>query len=144
MTETTMASSFSASGMRSGLFTWAKSTLTPFCNMGVITMKMISSTSITSTMGVTLMFELTLAPSLRVEIAINYPVSSVRSYSQSSREVSGGRQAPDAGSATLSHQTPALLENLGPAGNTATLQEVIDQFARGVIHLHVERFHAAG
>ena len=47
------------------------STLTPFCNMGVMTMKMISSTSITSTMGVTLMFELTLTPSFRIASAIS-------------------------------------------------------------------------
>jgi hypothetical protein len=33
--------------------------------MGVITMKMISNTSITSTMGVTLMLELTFCPSFR-------------------------------------------------------------------------------
>ena len=51
--------------MGAGLFTLAMSTLTPFCNMGVMTMKMISSTSITSTMGVTLMLELTLTPSFR-------------------------------------------------------------------------------
>jgi hypothetical protein len=38
--------------------------------MGVITMKMINSTSMTSTMGVTLMLELTLAPSFRNEIAM--------------------------------------------------------------------------
>ena len=37
----------------------------PCCNMGVTTMKMISSTNITSTMGVTLMSELTFAPSFR-------------------------------------------------------------------------------
>ena len=46
------------------------STLTPFCNMGVTTMKMISRTSITSTMGVTLMSELTFAPSFRFANAI--------------------------------------------------------------------------
>src|SRR5580698_9069279 len=63
MIATIKASSLSASGICSGLFTFAKSTLTPFCNIGVITMKMISNTSITSTMGVTLMSELTLAPS---------------------------------------------------------------------------------
>jgi hypothetical protein len=57
---TTIASSLSASGMLVGLSTLAMSTWTLFCNMGVMTMKMISSTSITSTMGVTLMFELTL------------------------------------------------------------------------------------
>ena len=55
-----------------GLFTFARSTLTPFCNMGVITMKMINNTSITSTMGVTLMSELTLAPSFRNANAINF------------------------------------------------------------------------
>jgi hypothetical protein len=38
--------------------------------MGVMTMKMISNTSITSTMGVTLILELTLLPSLRTAIAI--------------------------------------------------------------------------
>ena len=65
------ASSLSASGICDGLFTFAKSTLTPFCNMGVITMKMISSTSITSTMGVTLMSELTLAPSFLFAIDIS-------------------------------------------------------------------------
>src|ERR1035441_284185 len=32
---------------------------------------------------------------------------------------------------------------LGPA-HAPALQEVIDQFARGVIHLHVKRFHATG
>src|SRR6202163_5054751 len=32
---------------------------------------------------------------------------------------------------------------LGPSHSPA-LKEVIDQFARGVIHLHVERFHATG
>jgi hypothetical protein len=39
--------------------------------MGVITMKMINNTSITSTMGVTLMLELTLTPSFRLFNAIN-------------------------------------------------------------------------
>src|SRR5438874_1440308 len=33
---------------------------------------------------------------------------------------------------------------LRPAGAAAALQEVIDQLARGVIHLHVERFDLAG
>ena len=43
---------------------------TLFCSMGVMTMKMINSTSMTSTMGVTLMLELTLLPSLRTATAI--------------------------------------------------------------------------
>src|SRR5260370_38307395 len=33
--------------------------------------------------------------------------------------------------------------SLGPA-NFPTLQEVVDQFARRVVHLHIERFYAAG
>src|SRR5712664_3731503 len=37
----------------------------------------------------------------------------------------------------------AVSAALGTAHATA-LQEVVDQFAGGVIHLHVERFHAAG
>ena len=41
--------------MGMGFLVFARSTLTPFDNMGVMTMKMMSSTSITSTMGVTLM-----------------------------------------------------------------------------------------
>src|SRR5882672_11477070 len=42
----------------------------PGCSRGAITMKMMSSTSITSTMGVTLMLEFTLGPSFRTLIAI--------------------------------------------------------------------------
>src|SRR5712691_10994097 len=71
MIDTSKASSLSASGMDSGLLTFAMSTLTPCCNMGVITMKMINNTSITSTMGVTLMLELTFTPSFRLFNAIN-------------------------------------------------------------------------
>src|SRR6202171_2067778 len=71
MTDTSKASSLSASGIDSGLLTFAMSTLTPCCNIGVITIKMISNTSITSTMGVTLMLELTLIPSFRLLSAIN-------------------------------------------------------------------------
>src|SRR3954465_556652 len=67
---TTMESSLAASGICSGLFTFAKSTVTSFCSMGVMTMKMISRTNITSTIGVTLMLELTFAPSSRIAIAI--------------------------------------------------------------------------
>src|ERR1700682_5727934 len=71
MTDTSKASSLSASGIDCGLLTFAMSTLTPCCNMGVITMKMISNTSITSTIGVTLMLELTLTPSFRLFNAID-------------------------------------------------------------------------
>src|ERR1035438_1979632 len=51
----TMASLLSAACIAMGFLVLAISTETPFDNMGVMTMKMISMTSITSTMGVTLM-----------------------------------------------------------------------------------------
>ena len=54
MTATTTASSASASSIATGLRVRTRSTLTPLLSIGVITMKMISSTSITSTIGVTL------------------------------------------------------------------------------------------
>src|SRR4051794_40741052 len=50
-----IASLLSAACMGIGFFVFAMSTLTPLDNMGVMTMKMISMTSITSTIGVTLM-----------------------------------------------------------------------------------------
>src|SRR5467141_3126449 len=48
---TMTASSLSALGMSIGLVTLAKSTGMPGCNMGVTTMKMMSSTSMMSAMG---------------------------------------------------------------------------------------------
>src|SRR6266568_4769257 len=59
MTATIRESSLSASGILIGLSVFARVTLTPFWSIGVITMKMINNTSITSTIGVTLMSELT-------------------------------------------------------------------------------------
>src|SRR5689334_18676667 len=50
-----IASLLSAACMGMGFLVLAKSTLTPFDNIGVMTMKMMSITSITSTIGVTLM-----------------------------------------------------------------------------------------
>ena len=47
------ASSLSASGMSEGLLTLANSTDKPFVSMGVTTMKMISSTSMMSAIGIT-------------------------------------------------------------------------------------------
>ena len=49
-----MASLLSAACMEMGFCVLTISTLTPFDNIGVMTMKMMSRTSITSTMGVTL------------------------------------------------------------------------------------------
>jgi len=47
-----IASSRSALGISVGLVTLAISTLMPFCNMGVTTIKMISRTSMMSAMGI--------------------------------------------------------------------------------------------
>src|SRR5882757_3288586 len=73
VTATTTESSCSASGIGVASTLFVRSTLTLFCTIGVITMKTISSTSITSTIGVTLMLELTLAPSFRTASAIYAP-----------------------------------------------------------------------
>src|SRR5207248_622208 len=69
---TSSASSFWASGMARGWSVFAMSTgTTPGCtSRGVTTMKMISRTSITSTIGVTLISELILLPSFLFAIAI--------------------------------------------------------------------------
>src|SRR5688572_32908049 len=56
-----MMSCFSVSGVFSGSSVTGRFTGTPFCSMGVTTMKMISSTRQTSTSGVTLMSELSAA-----------------------------------------------------------------------------------
>src|SRR5205085_1995388 len=53
--EQMIASLLSAACMEIGFLVFTRSTLTPLDNIGVITMKMISITSITSTIGVTLM-----------------------------------------------------------------------------------------
>ena len=55
VTDIRIASSLSAACMVMGFLVFTMSTLTPLVSMGVMTMKMMSSTSITSTMGVTLM-----------------------------------------------------------------------------------------
>ena len=111
--------------------------------MGVTTMKMISSTSITSTIGVTLMSELTLAPSFRFANAMEF-VSPACTCS--SPEFAGGEPGVPAQRSTTSATHVCEFNSccgLGPA-HAPALEEVIDQFARGVIHLHVERFHATG
>src|SRR5271169_1857231 len=147
--ETSRASSMSASGICSGLLTGAMSTLTPFCNMGVTTIKMIRSTSITSTMGVTLISELIFAPSFRFANAIaRYPPYRVPclSWESPAPDCSSAGQAThrrDRGCPISRASCAREVGNL-PSRIAALLQEVIDQFARRVVHLHVERFHATG
>src|SRR5215472_5552430 len=55
VTAIVIASLLSSAGMGMGFLALIMSTLTPLFNMGVMTMKMMSITSITSTIGVTLM-----------------------------------------------------------------------------------------
>src|SRR5579862_903846 len=113
------------------------STLMPFCNIGVTTMKMISSTSITSTMGVTLISELTFLPSSRFAnaISLNLPNFS-RDIATASSWEGPALKRSSAGQATHSGiKLPAI---------AALLEEVVDQFARRVVHFDVERFHATG
>ena len=54
VTATTMASSLSASFISWALLVIARSTGVFFCNIGVITMKMMSRTNMMSAMGITL------------------------------------------------------------------------------------------
>src|SRR5206468_492147 len=60
--------------MSMGFFVLASSTLTPFCNIGVMTMKMIRRTSITSAIGVTLISEVTEPRVPPPPIAIGLPL----------------------------------------------------------------------
>src|SRR4029079_14570424 len=72
---TRTASSRSASFISIGFFVLASSTLTPFCNIGVTTMKMIRRTSITSAIGVTLISEVTSPRPPPDPIPIGLPLS---------------------------------------------------------------------
>src|SRR5687767_4034899 len=74
--ETRTESSLSASVISRGFFVLAISTLEmPFCNIGVITMKMISRTSMTSAIGVTLISEVTSPRSPPPDIDILLPLT---------------------------------------------------------------------
>src|SRR5438270_10551319 len=122
----TMASSLSASCISRGLFVWGISTETPFWSIGVMTMKMISSTSMTSTMGVTLMLELTFLPSSRLASDMSeYPSECLKSSSAPSR--TKGRNL----------RRFRLLA-------AALLEEEVDEFGGRVVHLDVEGFDLIG
>src|SRR6266481_3907916 len=147
---TSSASSLSASCIAVGLLTLAISTETPCCNMGVTTMKMMSSTSITSTIGVTLMSEVTFAASFRfandmefclLRMCLTRPTPKLLVECRASPPGwTGETPVPPSLSNSWVQPLPILL---GPA-HAPALQEVIDQFARRIIHLHDERFHATG
>src|SRR5260370_146699 len=92
---------------------WGTSASSPFGVTGEITMKMISSTSITSTIGVTLMSELILEPSSRFEIPITDISRTSNRERRNPRQVGKARRrrtpAPDK---QLMTDTPSRL----PAG----------------------------
>src|SRR5271156_7197088 len=133
--------------MMTAAVTFGRSTTTLLLSMGVMTMKMISSTSITSTMGVTLMLELTFLPSSLFTIAILYSVD------RASLQLHGEDSAPGAkpGQPTLlpMRDSRCLLYGraLRPGQKQlplALLDEVVDQFARRVVHLDVKGFNLVG
>ena len=117
-----------------------------------MTMKMISSTSITSTMGVTLILELTLLPSSRTAIAIvraplpenfysGWLPALLRNHPHRRAAETGGQERvlalpPSADSRFRRRPLRLAL--------VALLDEVVDQFAGGVVHLHVESFDTSG
>src|SRR5664279_2167656 len=134
--------------MTTAAFATGRSTLTLLFNMGVMTMKMIRSTSITSTMGVTLMLELTFLPSARLLIPII--VCPVRSFAASA-VVAVMVTAEDAPSepvrlpASEGHAVRGEIAPL-PLGRAiflavALLDEVVHQLAGAVVHLDVEGLH---
>src|ERR1035437_10242794 len=115
--------------------------------MGVMTMKMISSTSITSTIGVTLIVELTLLPSSRTEI----PIVGLHACEFLFRIASGvndelhllGRSRRAGAVISRPPQLLALPED-GQFPVLTLLDEVVDQFARGVVHLDVKVLDTSG
>src|ERR1700722_10994110 len=125
VTEMRIASSLSAACMVMGFLVFTRSTLTPLVSMGVMTMKMMSSTSITSTMGVTLM-----SATGGGAFFFSIPKSFRRR---------GAEYKPRPFRIQLASRT--LLRG---AGALHTLQEVIQKLGAGVTHLHVERVNAVG
>src|SRR6202011_6099048 len=102
-------------------------TVTPLVSMGVMTMKMISSTSITSTMGVTLMSDTGGGACF-----FSIYDSSLR---REQHGVNRTRAAPEIQLARL-----PLLHH----GALRALQEVVDQLGARIAHLHVKRVDAVG
>src|SRR5882724_11702293 len=107
--------------MAIGFFVFTLSTLWPLDNIGVITMKMISMTSITSTMGVTLI-SATGGGATCLIITIISPTST-------------GLGLPNPGSPSLFNSPKRTLLS---HATLRSLQEVVDQLRARVAHLDVE------
>src|SRR5450432_3097423 len=126
--------------MAIGFLVLTRSTMTPFDNIGVMTMKMMSITSITSTMGVTLMSAIAPEPCRRFFAFSSLSTIIVVSPRQE-------REAPCGASPLTTNQlaTASVRPLLAGAGATLrTLQEVVDQLGAGVAYFHVERFNLPG
>src|SRR5438270_7946223 len=139
-----IASLLSAACMAMGFRVFTLSTLTPLDNMGVMTMKMMSSTNITSTMGVTLISAtggnaLNFFNSIFIVLSLGSAGVGTRfrgsPFNQLARAFVTGREPVRPRSCLL---TSRLLPCAGAA--LRPLQEVVDQLGAGVPHFHVEGF----
>src|ERR1019366_8693622 len=120
--------------------------------MGVMTMKIISSTSMTSTIGVTLMLELTFLPSSRLLIPIKVlscpvvPAAMLRPACRFLPLTRATRAPPDAASLgglrrpcypsdpeCAAARTPRLRDALPGELQVALLDEVVHPFAGAVV-----------
>src|SRR5579863_5277499 len=141
VTATRIASSLSASFMAIGFLAFTMTTAAPLVNIGVITMKMISRTSMTSTIGVTLMSDVTSGAffnCIKVLLA-RYPdwLLAQRDHSQRAPP------APLSPAAPAEFQLAKTTTDLLPgAGFLGALEEVVHQLGAGVPHLDVERLDA--
>src|SRR5438270_4979819 len=111
-------------------------TETPCWRNGVMTMKMIKSTSMMSTIGVTLMSDWRPPPPPAV-IPIASPPGAPPPGGGPRRTHPARRGPPRRGRAEL------LTKNLRPELPRAVLQEVVDQLRRRVVHLDDEAVHLA-
>src|SRR5690242_16459539 len=142
---TMTASLLSAACMAMGFLPLYMSTVTPLDNMGVMTMKIMSRTSMTSTIGVTLIsatgggaFAFSFAVSLVSIVDVLFMIASPRG--------TRWKRAPRRGGALLQlagFRSTGLTLLPGAGAALRPLQEVVDQLRAGVAHLHVERFDLA-
>src|ERR1700722_9154513 len=129
-----MASLLSAACMEMGFWVFTISTLMPLDNIGVITMKMMSSTSITSTIGVTLM-------SATGGGAFALMITDIISlHSGLYGEQPGPSRCAPLQLAGYFFQLPTGQDLLTGSRALRPLQEVVDQLGAGIAHFHIERF----
>src|SRR4029453_14746350 len=127
------------SGLSTVLSAFGSLTATPCCNIGAISIMMMSSTSMTSTSGVTLISDLTppLAPPRSIEMGtlLDFQAADVTS---APRAQCRGAKA-EVGSQTTLPSTVFC----GRRFLRRLLDEVVDQLGRRVVHLDVEVLDAA-